>query len=817
MRIQHNIAAMSSYRNYTTNTNALSKNLEKLSSGYKINLAGDDAAGLAISEKMRAQITGLNAAQKNVKDGISLVKTAEGAMQEIQDMLNRMDYLATQSANGTYDNEVDRLNLQKEVSALKDEINRIADSANFNGIKLLDGELDGGGASTRAQITLPDVGRPIGDATVLKDGGVTPGETVFDVQLDTLAVNAKAGDKLTVQIGEDEFELTLEEKQYSAGDLATALKDAFDAGAKTIDGQAFEATVNGTSVNFKQVNKPTSADDTVSAMMDVKISFEAAAGDGPVVLAAGDGGVDAGTPAAIEGTAKSDIAVGAKKLDASGLDTDKILAALNGKTIADGTKVTIEKNADDKLELKVGNEVIGTSDEVVDSNSTSFTIKSADGNTTFGTITADSAPATADFTAALETGLSYKAAVEGTDPGPDAPGGDGDGEETPEVETVASSKLSVNGIDLADKTVTLTTQNLTDIGDEFAKLGSNTGKILISGEVEVDLSKVTDGLTGGTSKVEDLAKNMLEAAKAGADAWNKANPDKDYTTAADRIKQAGIGMSNMDNSAFTIGNENDTGKLTIDEAAGQTVYTSELYTKDGFEALFSANSVSPKTGNGLTLQIGDTSDTYNQLKVSVGDMHTTALGIEGVDISNQAGASKAIQTIKDAINRVSSVRGDLGAVQNRLEHTQNNLSVMAENIQDAESTIRDTDAAEEMMSYVKNNILVQSAQAMLAQANQLPQGGDPSIPQETPGSVSTTPAEKPTEPTPPANEQAATLYIGTKAGGFAEYPITYEGELTAEKLIQGIADLTGWDLTLAEEITSGKGAEIPCRLSFLFF
>ena len=120
---------------------------------------------------MRAQITGLNAAQKNVKDGISLVKTGEGAMQEIQDMLNRMDYLATQSANGTYDNEVDRLNLQKEVSALKDEINRIADSANFNGIKLLDGELDGGGASTRAQITLPDVGRPIGDATVLKDGG----------------------------------------------------------------------------------------------------------------------------------------------------------------------------------------------------------------------------------------------------------------------------------------------------------------------------------------------------------------------------------------------------------------------------------------------------------------------------------------------------------------------------------------------------------------------------------------------------------------------------------------------------------------------
>ena len=96
--------------------------------------------------------------------------------------------------------------------------------------------------------------------------------------------------------------------------------------------------------------------------------------------------------------------------------------------------------------------------------------------------------------------------------------------------------------------------------------------------------------------------------------------------------------------------------------------------------------------------------------------------IEDIDIGTQAGAQKAVDVIKNAINYVSSVRGDLGAIQNRLEHTANNLSVMAENIQDAESTIRDTDIAEEMMAYTKNNILVQSAQAMLAQANQVPQG-----------------------------------------------------------------------------------------------
>ena len=139
-----------------------------------------------------------------------------------------------------------------------------------------------------------------------------------------------------------------------------------------------------------------------------------------------------------------------------------------------------------------------------------------------------------------------------------------------------------------------------------------------------------------------------------------------------------------------------------------------------------------QAGAGLKLQIGDTSDEFNRLTVGVGDMHVKAMvytddagnttSIADIDIGTQAGAQAAVDVVKNAINYVSSVRGDLGAIQNRLEHTGNNLSVMAENIQDAESTIRDTDVASEMMSYVKNNILVQSAQAMLAQANQVPQG-----------------------------------------------------------------------------------------------
>ena len=143
MRIQHNVMAMNAYRNLSGNQSALSKNLEKLSSGYKINRAGDDAAGLAISEKMRAQITGLDAAQKNVKDGIGLVKTAEGALQEVQDMMNRMVYLAEQSLNGTNDDAVDRKALDDEFKALTKEINRIGSTANFNGKKLLNGDMSG--------------------------------------------------------------------------------------------------------------------------------------------------------------------------------------------------------------------------------------------------------------------------------------------------------------------------------------------------------------------------------------------------------------------------------------------------------------------------------------------------------------------------------------------------------------------------------------------------------------------------------------------------------------------------------------------------
>ena len=495
MRIQHNIMAMNAYRNYTNNTSALSKNLEKLSSGYKINRAGDDAAGLAISEKMRAQITGLETAQKNAKDGISLVQTAEGALTEVHDMLNRMVELADQSANGTYDNEVDRANLQKEVKQLKDEIDRIADSSNFNGIKLLDGSLAEGGQKA-VEIT---------------------GATVTDVA-----------------------------------------------------GKASETTT------------------------------------GKAVIAS----MPAGT--AIELT----------------------LAADNGQSY---TVTLTNKNG-----------------KLIDQNGTEYTYAS-------GTKTQD-----------IDKAL--KGAIES------ATGG---------AFTVSGGGTA--GLTITSKATGVNAPTITAIS------GKNTG--------------TGAGLDLGAVKAVKPEAQKVKVTMAQASEVFTINGQK-FALAATDGQVSAVQEKVGDDVKVLVG-------ANVGVVANQLAQATGL---DITAASTTKIEISTGSGSPLTLQIGDTSDSYNQLEVTVSDMHTSSLGIAGIDIGTQDGAAAAVDLIKKAINKVSSVRGDLGATQNRLDHTINNLSVMTENIQDAESTIRDTDVAEEMMAYTKNNILVQSAQAMLAQANQVPQG-----------------------------------------------------------------------------------------------
>ncbi|WP_019243078.1 MULTISPECIES: flagellin N-terminal helical domain-containing protein [Bacillus] len=190
MRINHNIAALNTYRQLGTNQTASSKNMEKLSSGMKINRAGDDAAGLAISEKMRGQIRGLDMAAKNAQDGISLIQTAEGALNETHSILQRMRELAVQAGNDT-NNDQDRGEIQKEINQLTSEINRIGNTTEFNTQKLLNGEKSTELSSVDVLTTL---------AGVTADGTATPPITEvkgqyqfdfsnYDFNIDGIALN----------------------------------------------------------------------------------------------------------------------------------------------------------------------------------------------------------------------------------------------------------------------------------------------------------------------------------------------------------------------------------------------------------------------------------------------------------------------------------------------------------------------------------------------------------------------------------------------------------------------------------------------------
>ena len=542
MRIQHNIMAMNAYRNYTNNTSALSKNLEKLSSGYKINRAGDDAAGLAISEKMRAQITGLETAQKNAKDGISLVQTAEGALTEVHDMLNRMVELADQSANGTYDNETDRANLQKEVQQLKDEINRIADSANFNGIKLLDGSMDAEGIGGGANMSVN-----FGSVTAY-EAGVSNADPTFSVSLDGLSLKANASSgSLVLNVGGQN--ITLNFSGATKGSAVSLGSLSLAASSVTLGGIKYDISVSHGSLTFEMASSV-----VLTAGMTLNPSFEVKVGNA--------------TGASIE----------------SGL-------------INKGTQV-------------ITSGVIGGAEKM----------------------------ATATF----------------------------------EI----TKDMLANGATI--------------------KIGDQT--------FTIDYSKSKDEATGTTIGVKDLLTKDGQLDNAAID------------EVITRITDAG-----QNNALFTIGN-NGNNQITLQSKTGLNSATyATLDTADEIKKQVAVNAPT-QPGKALTLQIGDTSDSFNRLSVSIQDMHVDSLGIEDLDISTQAGAQSAVDKIKAAINTVSSVRGTLGATQNRLDHTINNLSVMTENIQDAESTIRDTDVADEMMAYTKNNILIQSAQAMLAQANQVPQG-----------------------------------------------------------------------------------------------
>ena len=237
MRINHNIAALNTYRQLSANNTNTSKAIEKLSSGLRINRAGDDAAGLAISEKMRGQIRGLEMASKNAQDGVSLIQTAEGALSETHSILQRIRELAVQSANDTNDIS-DRGQLQKEVKALIDEVDRIAKNTEFNGKVLLDGSLGLGltgeilDTSNAAAIELVDAG--------------------------TLALGSEIAVTQTITYGAaDDFEFTKIEFNFKIGETTkTVAFSAADLGGGTF---SKEVTVGGATFSIEVADPATLA------------------------------------------------------------------------------------------------------------------------------------------------------------------------------------------------------------------------------------------------------------------------------------------------------------------------------------------------------------------------------------------------------------------------------------------------------------------------------------------------------------------------------------------------------------------------------
>ena len=250
MIIQHNIAAINSYRNLGINQSGLNKNLEKLSSGYKINRAGDDAAGLAISEAMRAQINGLNQAVSNANDSIGLIQTAEGALTETHSMLQRMATLATQSANGTY-NSIARGNIQSEIDQLLDEIDRIANNTDFNGIKPLADPMYNSTTGKLNNTANFSATKGTSTGSLTMDKGVAMNMTTTPTYWSDAGAKSSIA-KMTFQIGPSQFEtisvskavMTAAGLGLSTGNKTTAAEAT--AFGKGVYGSSGRITVTGT-------------------------------------------------------------------------------------------------------------------------------------------------------------------------------------------------------------------------------------------------------------------------------------------------------------------------------------------------------------------------------------------------------------------------------------------------------------------------------------------------------------------------------------------------------------------------------------------
>ncbi|MDR0197493.1 MAG: flagellar hook protein [Oscillospiraceae bacterium] len=699
MIVQHNLNAINANNKLGINVLGTKKSTEKLSSGFRINRAADDAAGLAISEKMRAQIKGLGAAIRNANDGISLIQTAEGALDETHGMLKRLKELAVLAGNDTYSNE-ERDYMQMEIDEIKNEIDRIAKATDFNGIKLLDGSLSGMSAASttfgpRYALYLSDHvtlnGETAADSTdpsILDGKNLTLEGAIITSNIAGVTLSFKNG---ASGIGGENAEwdesgkiLTLnlvKGQAYSQSQIDELIKNAN--WAKDNEQQYVPAEVTLTLkygvLSFEDEVDFTTQTGKLAAsgesLIDVKgnLAKYLVGSSGStekyadtIRFIANNYGVDTRKISILTDVAKGDewVQTADAKNEAQGIKNGEFVLHLStgvDYTASDISKILAKAGLDYTVELDSSNAVNGPDGDIVFRANTKIALSEASYD-----FTGDDFAGSALETALGDLVTTVAAALTGAFGGAALTGG------LSRQDLIKAALVSVAAATIGGGLKKTDAEHIAEI------LANNFYNDILSWLKDNDL----DWLSLNSA---DVAGAALAAVAVAGGKWDVANA----------VSDAWAGVSGL-----VLGDV-----LDMSTVKGAGVGADK---KLG-------------SGDGLTFQIGANNASEQRVTLNVDAMDSSAIGIANINVSTTERARESMDKIGAAITAVSRQRASLGAMQNRLEHTINSLTVTTENITAAEAQIRDTDMATEMVEYTKYSILQQAAQAMLAQANQAPQ------------------------------------------------------------------------------------------------
>ncbi|AZV45259.1 hypothetical protein BAOM_4681 [Peribacillus asahii] len=734
MKINHNITALNAYRNLSVNNSTTAKSLEKLSSGLRINRASDDAAGLAISEKMRSQIRGLDMAERNALDGISFIQTAEGALSSTHEILQRMRELAIQAGNDS-NTDVDRKAIQEEINQLTNEINRISNTTEFNTKKLLDGSLSNeiitkmAGAQSvpsiePGQVTAEGLTFSFTGAGATLNGYTVEFGTIADGTSETASIDT-ANKKIIIN---GDFDNTDGNGTYSStADIKAAIEAVFNAQGGSFAG--ITATVLG---------DPRAV---IEGSLAIRDGADEVAAIQPTTVTAGTLTFDF---SGANGTL-SNYTIELVDAGVSGTTTANINTGTEKITISyDFSNAPLASDINTEVNNALNNSFTGIAVVVGGTAPTTAASSSAIGGSNAipavqpGQVTAEGL--TFDFAGAGATLNGYTVEFGTVEDGTT---------ETASIDT-ANKKIIINGdFDNTDgnggysSTVDIKAAieaAFTAQGGSFAGITATVGgtpSAVITGSSKInggaDGVPAIEGVYQFQVNPQDIIIDSVtfDYDETGSAGWKDANELKDKIN-GNAILNAKYEASVVDGkiqlkqktgqesaTAPIVNNGNNLVTLQIGANQGQTV---SLEVKNMQAETLGISDTIKGGEQKVTLSNGqEVTVWYTKEKMSNNGSTDTPTEYT-LDISSNEKAGAAVTVLDDAIQRVSSERSRMGAVQNRLEYAVSNLKYMSENVTASESRIRDLDMALEMSTYTKNNILVQSAQAMLAQANQMPQG-----------------------------------------------------------------------------------------------